>query len=60
MFGVCLPNINRSFFQPDRVLHPLIWAVELQDELNRTIGWIDLGPPPAKSGSRCIDLLGRN
>ena len=34
------------FLQRDRVLHPLICAVELQEELNRTIGWIGLGAPP--------------
>src|ERR1700730_3644648 len=50
----------QCFTQRDRVPHPLIGAIELQEEFNRTIGWIDLGPPPQKLGTRCIDLLGRN
>jgi hypothetical protein len=46
-FGVCLPNIDRSFFNGS--VYPLICAVELQEELNRTIGWIDLGRPRKSS-----------
>ena len=50
----------QCFPQRDGVPHPLICAVELQEEFNRTIGWIDLGPPSQKLGTCCIDLLGRN
>jgi hypothetical protein len=48
----------QCFPRRDGVPHPLIRAVELQEEFNRTIGWIDLGPTPQKLGSCCIDLLG--
>ena len=42
------------------VPHPLICAVELQEEFNRTIGWIDLDPTPQKLGACRIDLLCSN
>src|SRR4030081_1411776 len=50
----------QSFSQRDGVPHALICAVDFQEEFNRTIEWIDLGPTPQKLGTRCIDLLGRN